>query len=126
MQYSWAIASVVVFLTGSCAAVIAIHRCGMRSLLGRNIQFGTTVAIFAVFVHNIFWEREINEMASKGWTLLYTMPAFLICIFLSGVLATVFAVRSRHFRRQPGDPPAAPENQPAEHVGDGTPDPVSS
>jgi len=80
----------------------------MRSLLGRNIQIGTTVAIFAVFLHNIFWESEINEMASKGWTLIYTMPAFLICIFLSGVLVTVFAVRSRRLRRQAGDQPAAP------------------
>lgn len=126
MQYSWAIASVAVLLTGSCAAVIAIQRSGMHSLLGRNIQIGTTVAIFAVFLHNIIWEREINEMASKGWTLLYTMPALLICILLSGVLATVFAVRSRQLRRQADDPPAAPENQPAEHVGDGKPDPVSS
>ena len=73
-------------LVGSCAAVIAIQRSGMRSPLGQNIQIGTTVAILGVLLHNIFWEREINEMASKGWTLLYTMPAFLVCIFVSGVL----------------------------------------
>ena len=69
-------------LAGTCSAGIAIQRRGIRSPLGRNIQIGTTAAIFAVFLHNIFWEREINDMASKGWTLSYTLPAFLICLLL--------------------------------------------
>ncbi len=81
----------------------------MRSPLGLNIQIGTTVVILGVLLHNIFWEREINEMASKGWTLLYTLPAFLVCIFLSAVLAIVFAVRSRRLRSKGGDPPTAAE-----------------
>lgn len=109
MQYSWAIASVITLLVGSCAAGIAIQRSGMRSPLGLNIQIGTTVVILGVLLHNIFWEREINEMASKGWTLLYTLPAFLVCIFLSAVLAIVFAVRSRRLRSKGGDPPTAAE-----------------
>ena len=109
MQYSWAIASVITLLVGSCAAGIAIQRSGMRSPLGQNIQIGTTVAILGVLLHNIFWEREINEMASKGWTLLYTLPPFLVCIFLSSVLAIVFAVRSRRLRSQGNDPPTAAE-----------------
>jgi|APTNR8051073442_1049403.scaffolds.fasta_scaffold70328_2 hypothetical protein len=112
MQYAWAIASVVVLLAGSCAAGMAIHRSGMGWRLGRNIQMGTTAAIFAVLLHNLYWEREINEMASKGWTLLYTAPAFLICVLLSGVLAIVFAVRSRRLRGQAGDRPAAAEDRP--------------
>lgn len=119
MQYSWAIASVVVLLVGSCAAGIAIQRNGATSPLGRNIQIGTTIAILAVFLHNVFWEREINEMASKGWTLIYTFPAFLICLALSGSLAILFAVRFRRYGNHAGDSPTAQENRAAEQGGGG-------
>ena len=115
MQYSWAIASVIVLLTGTCAAGVATLRIRKRSPLGRNIQISTTVAIFVVFLHNVFWEREINEMASKGWTLIYTLPAFSICILLSGVLTIIFAARDRSQLRYESDPPTEPENRKAEH-----------
>lgn len=95
MQYSWAIACVVVLFIGIVAAGIAIQRKGKKSPLGRNIQIATTIAILTVFLHNIIWEREINEMASKGWTLIYTLPAFLVSVVVSGILAIVFAVRFR-------------------------------
>ena len=114
MQYSWVIASVVVLLIGSCAAGIAIQRSGMRSPLGRNIQIGTTIAILGVLLHNIFWEREINEMASKGWTLIYTLPAFTICVFLSGLLAIVFAVRFRRLCNPSGGSPTPTAKHQAE------------
>ena len=119
MQYSWAIASVVVLLVGSCAAGIAIQRKGTNLPLGRNIQIGTTIVILAVFLHNIFREREINEMASKGWTLIYTLPAFLICLALSGSLAILFAVRFRRYGSRAGDSPTAPRNRTAEQGGGG-------
>ncbi len=115
MQYSWAIASVIVLLTGTSAAGVAILRMGRRSPLGRNIQIGTTVAIFLVVLHNVFWEREINEMASKGWTLIYTFPAFSICILLSGLLTIIFAARFRRQLRYESDPPNEPEKRKAEH-----------
>ena len=95
MQCSWMIATILVLLVGSGAAGIAIKRKGVKSPWGAMIQVGTTGAIVGVFLHNIFWEREINQMASKGWTLIYTFPAFLICLVISGGLAIGFLVRSR-------------------------------
>lgn len=114
MQHSWAIVTVAVLLIGSCAAGIAIQRKGTNSPIGRNIQIGTTIAILAVFLHNIFWEREINEMASKGWTLIYTLPAFLVCVSVSGILAIMFAVRFRRFCDRADDSLTAPGNRKAE------------
>ena len=101
-------------LIGSCAAGIAIQLRGTGSPSGRNIQIGTTIAILAVFLHNVSWEREINEMASKGWTLIYTFPAFLISVFLSGFLAMVFAVRFRRQGDHPCDSRTAPDNRKAQ------------
>src|SRR6478735_6897395 len=98
MQYSWVIATFLVRLIGSSAAGIAIQRRGMKSSLGAMIQICTTVGIVGVFFHNIFWEREINQMASKGWTLIYTFPAFVICLVISGGLAIAFLVRSHRLR----------------------------
>jgi len=106
-----------VLLIGTCAAGIAIQRKGTNSPLGRNIQISTTIAILAVFIHNIIWEREINEMASKGWTLIYTFPAFLICVAVSGILAIVFAVRFRRCRNDAGNAPTAPRKRQAEQGG---------
>jgi hypothetical protein len=119
MQYSWAIACVVVLLVGSCAAGIVIYRSKMLAQLGRDIQIATTISIFGVLLHNIFWERQINEMASKGWTLLYTIPAFLVCILVSGLLAIAFTVRSRRFRSQVNDSLIAEENPQAEQDASG-------
>ena len=98
MQYSWVIAIILVLLIGSGAAGIAIGCKGMKSPLGAMIQFGTAIAIVGVFLHNMYWEREINQMASKGWTLIYTFPAFLICLVISGGLAIGFFVRSRRIQ----------------------------
>ena len=117
MQYSWAIACVAVLLVGIGAAGIAFLCKGTKSPLGRNIQIGTTIAILAVFLHNIIWEREINEMASKGWTLIYTFPAFLICVSVSGILAIGFAVRFRRSRIQAGDAPTNKKKKQAEQGG---------
>ena len=114
MQYSWAIASVIVLLAGTCSAGIAIQRRGIRSPLGRNIQIGTTAAIFAVLLHNIFWEREINDMASKGWTLSYTLPAFLICLLLSSLIMIVLAVLFRRHLRLASNQSMPTGNQKAE------------
>jgi F0F1-type ATP synthase assembly protein I len=103
MQYSWAIAIILVLLIGSCSAGIVIQRRGMRSSMGRNIQIGTTIAIFGILLHNIFWDREIEEIGSRGWTLICTLPAFLICIIISGFLATVFSIRLYRNQAQSGD-----------------------
>jgi hypothetical protein len=91
----------------------------MLAQLGRDIQIATTISIFGVLLHNIFWERQINEMASKGWTLLYTIPAFLVCILVSGLLAIAFTVRSRRFRSQVNDSLIAEENPQAEQDASG-------
>ena len=64
MQYSWMIATILVLLVGSGAAGIAIKRKGVKSPWGAMIQVGTTGAIVGVFLHNIFWEREINVSVS--------------------------------------------------------------
>ena len=101
-------------LAGTCSAGIAIQRRGIRSPLGRNIQIGTTAAIFAVFLHNIFWEREINDMALKGWTLIYTLPAFLICLLLSSLFMIFLASLFRRHRRLASDQSMPTENQKAE------------
>ena len=114
MQYSWLIVTILVLLVGSCAAGIAIKRRGMDSLLGLLIQIGTTVAIVGVLLHNIFWEREVNQMASKGWTLFYTFPVFLVCGVISTGLAVSFLIRSRHLCKRTASIPTIPSNEIAE------------
>ncbi|MBK1829520.1 hypothetical protein JIN77_02185 [Verrucomicrobiaceae bacterium R5-34] len=121
MQYSWVIATILVLLIGSGAAGVAIERKGMKSPLGAMIQIGTTVAIVGVLFHNIFWEREINQMASKGWTLIYTFPAFLICVVISGGLAIGFLVRSRRLRTVGESTLTTARNEIAEQGGAGQP-----
>jgi ABC-type polysaccharide/polyol phosphate export permease len=84
--------------------------------LGRNIQIGTTAAIIAVFLHNILREREVNDMASKGWTLIYTLPAFLICVLFSILIAIVLAIRFRRHLRLPSGRSTPTEIQKAEQA----------
>jgi len=38
------------------------------------------VSILIIFGHNVYWEKVLNPAASKGWTLLYTLPPFAICL----------------------------------------------
>jgi hypothetical protein len=95
MQYSWASAIVIIMLLGTVAAFVSPRSTRRKLSTSFWIQVGTTVAIAAVLGHNVFWERTLNPQASRGWTLLYTLPAFLICFTLSVVLAIVFAVSHR-------------------------------
>ena len=94
MEHSWAITTFAALIIGTAAAQIAQQRSGGLSSLGVKIQIGTTLGIIAILIHNIFWEREINQMASKGWTLIYTFPAFLICFVISGILAILLVIKS--------------------------------
>ena len=97
-QYSWGIAIGLLTVVGTIAAVVAFPRSEKRRSLSAKIQFATTAAIFLVFVHNIWWENEIHEAASRGWTLLYTFPPFLICSAASIILTVAFTIRARELR----------------------------
>ena len=90
MQYAWAAVTVIFLLAGTTVAFMS-----KQKILRSKIQFWTTVAIFVVLLHNIYWERDVNQMTSKGWTLFYTLPSFLICFCLSLILYIVFKIRAR-------------------------------
>ncbi len=112
LQHSWAFAIFLLTVAGTTAAFLTVGRSRMRIGLSAKIQFATTAAIFFVLLHNIYWEREITEIASRGWTLLVTFPAFLICFAMSFILAIAFTIRARRLRT---DRTIPVEQEKAEH-----------
>jgi hypothetical protein len=91
MQYTWSalIIGIATFGISTSLAIQAIGRSRIRAIWG---MLATFLGICLVTLHNIFWERSLNENASKGWTLLYTLPTAAVCLVFV-ILATIVMFR---------------------------------
>jgi hypothetical protein len=79
MHLSWSILIVVVALAGTLGSGI---------LIARRLRYQAMPAIAAITIiaglvlQDYMWEYHLNSDASRGWTLLYTVPAAVASVFV--------------------------------------------
>jgi hypothetical protein len=79
MHLSWSILIALVALVGTLGSGI---------LIGRRLRYQMMPAIAAILIivglvlHDYIWEFYLNSAASRGWTLLYTVPTAVASVFV--------------------------------------------
>jgi hypothetical protein len=79
MYLSWSILIALVALAGTA---------GSEILIARQLRYQVMPAIVAIVIivglvlHDYIWEYYLTTAASRGWTLLYTVPTAFASIFV--------------------------------------------
>ena len=79
MHLSWSILIALVALAGTVGSGI---------LIARQMRYQVMPAIVAIVIivglvlHDYIWEYYLTTAASRGWTLLYTVPTAFASIFV--------------------------------------------
>ena len=79
MHLSWSILIALVALAGTLGSGI---------LIVRRLRYQVMPAIAAITIivgivlHDYIWEYYLNSAASRGWTLLYTVPTAVASVFV--------------------------------------------
>src|ERR1035437_2586797 len=96
MQYSWSVLIVTISVLGIAGSILmrAAHQPRMLGLLCALVA---CASILVVVGHNFYWEWFLNNNASRGWTLFYTLPTAGISLLttLLTCLGIVF-IRFKH------------------------------
>lgn len=101
MENTWSILIIIVGIAGLITALVTGRNKGPTA----SIKISSIVILLAllVFLHNIYWERFTNEMASKGWTLIYTLPSWFIVSLIHAIYILINLVKSKRIKNQDTD-----------------------
>ncbi len=101
MHLSWSILIAVIALAGTLAS---------GTLIAQRQRYQVVPAIAAITIiiglvlHDYMWEHYLNSAASKGWTLLYTVPTAVVSVFVMLLVLLITRIfRSFLIREQTQD-----------------------
>lgn len=101
MHLSWSMLIALVALAGTLAS-------GIRIALRQRYQVMPAIAAITIIIglvlHNYTWEYHLNSAASRGWTLLYTVPTAVVSVIVMPLVLLITRIfRSFLFREQTHD-----------------------